>query len=199
MAVRTRVDPIDRDIQLMISQEFSPQAQARVFAQLAGQQIAEAKATNRRVLGRDPRVKVTVDGKEGAPLSSVRPNGVVVAEFDLLTDTLAWIGEQLVLHSPIKSGRYSRSHVLFADGAEVSIGSRIPEAQVYTFANTQPYARKIERGVSSEAPDGVYQAVATLASRRFGNIAKIRFTYASPLGGRATKSSRQPAVTVSVG
>lgn len=198
MAVRTRVDPIDRDIQLMISQELSAQAQARVFAQMAEHQIAEAKTTNRRVLGRDPRVRVTVDGKEGAPLSSVRPNGVVVAEFELLTDVLAWIGEQLVLHSPIKSGRYSRSHVLFADGSEITIGAKIPEAQVYTFSNTQPYARKLERGASSEAPDGVYQAVAVLARRRFGNIAKIGFTYVAPFGGRA-RSSRQPAVTVSVG
>lgn len=198
MAVRTRVDPIDRDIQLMISQELSPQAQARVFAQAAEQTIAEAKATNRRILGREPRLKVTVDGKEGAPLSSVRPNGVVVAEFDLLTDVLAWIGEQLVLHSPIKSGRYSRSHVLYAGHAEVSPGAKIPEAEVYTFANTQPYARKLERGASSDAPDGVYQAVAKLASGRFGNIAKISFTYASPHGGRKTRGSRQPAVTVTL-
>lgn len=182
MAVRTRIDPIDRDIQLMISQELSPQAQARVFAQMAEQQIAEAKATNRRVLGREPRVKVTVDGKEGAPLASVRPNSVVVAEFDVLMDALAWIGEQLVKHSPVESGRYARSHRLLADGAEVAIGKSAPPASEYVFINTQPYARKLEKGASSDAPDGVYQAVATLA-RRFGNIANISFAYRAPQFG----------------
>jgi hypothetical protein len=51
------------------------------------------------------------------------------------------------------------------------------------FINTQPYARKLEKGASSQAPDGVYQSVAVLASRRFGNIAKVRFGYRVPLFG----------------
>ena len=53
-------------------------------------------------------------------------------------------------------------------------------AEEYVFINTQPYARKIEgtggRRMAPQAPDGVYQAVATLAQRRFGNIARITFS-----------------------
>jgi hypothetical protein len=51
------------------------------------------------------------------------------------------------------------------------------------FVNVQPYARKIERGESPSAPEGVYEAVATLARQRFGNVARIRFEYRVPVGG----------------
>lgn len=191
MALKTRVEPINRDIELMLKETLSPAAQSKQFAQFAGEQIEDAKKTNRTILGRVPRMMLTVDGKMNAPLASVRPNGVVIAEFELLTDTLAWIGEQLVKHSPVgKSGTYKRSHVLLADGVEIDVGKVIPEAEVYTFINGVPYARKIEKGSSSQAPSGVYQAVATLASGRFGNVAKISFSYQSLKGGAVGKWSQ---------
>lgn len=209
MTLRTRVDPIDRDIQAMLS-DLSPAEQSKVFAQFAQDQIDQAKATNRQVLGRDPKLTVTVDGRDNAPLASVRPNGVIVAEFKLIEDVLIWIGDQLEKHSPVKSGRYRSSHVLLADGVEVDRRGNIPHAEEYVFINTQPYARKIESGSSSRAPQGVYQAVASL-SRRFGNVAKVSFSYRVPLFGavqswaqsgsrgsssRAEWKQRQPAIIV---
>ena len=53
--------------------------------------------------------------------------------------------------------------------------------------NAQPYARKIERGQSDQAPDGVYEGVATLAKRRFGNVAFVGFGYRSFPGGAVGK------------
>ena len=53
------------------------------------------------------------------------------------------------------------------------------------YLNIQPYARKIERGESPQFPDGVYQAVAAIASRRFSNLAKITFTFEAPVGGNS--------------
>ena len=82
------------------------------------------------------------------------------------------------------------------------------------FLNTQPYARKIEgyRGLggvvhrapsSPQAPDGVYQAVATLAQRKFGNVAKITFSYRTAIGGEIIGGKagdrsklRNPAIVV---
>lgn len=206
MALKTRVQPINRDIELMIKESLSPAAQSREFAQFAGEQIEDAKRTNKTILGRTPRLTVSVDGKFNAPLASVRPNGVVIAEFELLTDALAWIGEQLVRHSPVKTGRYQRSHTLFADGKEIDVGAQIPDAEEFVFINIVPYARKIERGSSSQAPNGVYQAVATLAARRFGNIAKISYGFRTAIsgvfvGGAAgnKSSNRNPAIIVRVG
>lgn len=202
MAIRTRVEPINRDIELMLSEELSPQAQSKIFAEFAGEQIEEAKQTNRSILGRMPRYTVSVDGSEGAALSSVRPDGAVIVEFELVNDALAWIGEQLVVNSPVGQssegdphpGLYQRSHTLFADGVEIDVGAVIPDAEQYIFLNTQPYARKLEIGMSSQAPDGVYQAVATLAKRRFGNVAKIEFNYRtlmSAAGGSGAGTRRR--------
>lgn len=205
MAVRTRIEAIDRDIDVILRDDLSPRARSMALAEFAGETIAEASRTNRQILGREPRKTIYVDGREGAPLQSVRPDGEIIAEFEVFNDTLAWIGDQLELHSPKKSGRYSRAHDLFADGVLVAVGQEIPSADEYVFINTLPYARKIELGQSSQAPDGVYQAVATLARRRFGNVARISFSYRTALrggivSGRAGNRSegRYPAIVVTL-
>ena len=205
MALRTRIDPIDRDIDLMISEELSPAAQAKVFSRFAGEQIEDAKQTNQRILGRVPRHTITVDGRQGASLESVKPGGIVIAEFELFNDVLLWIGGQLETHSPFRSGRYRKSHTIFADGIEIVLGGTIPDATEFVFINTLPYARKIERGQSSQAPDGVYQVVATLARRRFGNIAKIAFSYRTAIAGSIVgglignrSEERNPAIIVTL-
>lgn len=202
MSLRTRVEPIDRDIELMLS-DLSPEGQSAAFADFAGEQIDAAKTLNRQVLGRIPRVAVFVDGREGAPLETVRPDGVILAEFDLFIDVLIWIADQIEMHSPRRSGRYLKENTLFADGVETDVGEQLPDASEFVFINTTPYARKIERGESSQAPDGVYQVVASLAQRRFGNIAKVTFGYRTALGGvfiggRAGNRSdqRNPAIIV---
>lgn len=203
MALRTKVDPIDRDLQLLFAQDLSPQARSKQLAEFAAESIEDAKETNRRVLGVVPPHTITVDGKEGAPLASVRPDGIIRAEFELVNEALAWINTQLQMHSPVLSGRYAKSHELFADGVDTENPNAAPPAQEYVFLNIQPYARKIERGQSSQAPDGVYQAVATLARRRFGNVARIDFSYRTAIGGavvggRAGDRSdmRNPAIIV---
>lgn len=176
MAVKTRIEPIDRDIALIFSEELSPHARSKVFAQFAGEQIDEAKQINQRALGRVPDYTVTVDGTAGASLSNVRPDGVIVAEFELQNEALAWIYTQLQKHSPVLTGRYVNSHELFADGAHVENPNNPPLAEEYVFLNIQPYARKIDRAV------GVYHAVAALASGKYGNSSKISFTFRSAAG-----------------
>jgi hypothetical protein len=212
-SVRTKVEPIDRDIKLMISEELSPQAKTQIFKQMALEEIRSTTASNRQILGRVPNALVTVDGRVDPTLGSLRADSVVVAEFELVNDVLIWIGDQLEQHSPVgRSGRYRASHTLLADGVEVRRGETVPPAEEYVFINTQPYARKIELGSSSQAPDGVYQVVAVLA-KRFGNIAKVSFGYRVPMFGAinqwasSTKSGskrrsraewlrRQPAIIV---
>lgn len=209
MVVRTRVEPINRDIDLMLNEALSPAAQSAAFAEFAGEQIEDAKQTNRSILGRMPGYTVSVDGQAGAPLTSVKPDGVIVTEFELFNDVLAWIADQLEQHSPVGSGRdphpglYRKSHTLFADGQEVPVGNVVSPADEYVFINMEPYARKIELGSSSQAPDGVYQVIAILGQRRFGNVAKISFGYRTAIsgafvGGRAGNKSenRNPAIIV---
>jgi len=203
MALQTRVQPIVRDLELIQRQDLGAKAQSAVLAAFAAESIEDAKQQNKRVLGVVPPYDVYVDGREGAPLESVKPNGVIRAEFQLVNEALAWISTQLQMHSPVLTGRYAKSHELFADGVDTENPNNAPPAEEYVFLNTQPYSRKIERGQSPQAPDGVYQAVATLAQRRFGNVARISFSYRTAIGGdiiggRAGDRSnlRNPAIIV---
>lgn len=195
MALTVKADPIALDIELMLNESLSPKAKA----EFAREQIEDVKQYDARILGRVPKVTVVVDGRNGASLESVKPNGVIVATFDVSNvDALAWIHQQLRAHSPVSHGydpdpnvEYLDSHKLFADGQEVSIEGPFPPARRFVFVNTTPYAKKIERGASSQAPDGVYQAVAILAQPRFPDM-DIQFEYHS--GGAY---SLMPAIVVS--
>ena len=191
MATTIRIQPFVKDVQVLIGDLEGDEA-SELLAAFAEAEIEEAKASNAAALGRVPPYKIFVDGAQGKPLEDVRPNGVIVAEFELVQDVLIWIAEQLFKFSPVKSGLYQRSHELFADGKHVeALGQLIPFADEYIFVNTVPYARKIERGLSSQAPEGVYQAIAALARMRFGNIARTSYTFATLPGGE-----RNPAIVV---
>lgn len=219
MAVRSRVQLLD--VESILQGEFSPAAQSAVLAAFAKEQLADAEATNALALGRTPSHTTEVDGRQGAKIETVKPNGVVVFEFEMVSTAIEWLSQQLIEHSPQRSGRYSKSHVLLADGQEVQIGDTVPPASEYVFINTQPYAAKIERGLSNQASAGVYEVVATLGASRFGNVANIRFSFRVPPAGAvhewASKTSmvrkgrpnmrsatraewlrRQPAIVVTV-
>lgn len=183
MAISTKIESFDRDIELILAEELSPEAQSQTLARFAHEQIDEVRLQNAQAIGQVPDYEVIVDGRRGASLESVRPDGVIVAEYDLLLEVFAWIGQQLISHSPVRSGRYAKSHVFFADGVEVEPSGAVPPAAEYVFINAQPYARKIENGLSAQSPDGVYDAVAAVANRRFGNIARVYFGYRSMVGG----------------
>jgi hypothetical protein len=182
MGVTTKVQPIDRDLVIRLTGTDADRSAA--FAAFARETLADAEATNEQVLGHVPPHHTIVDGVTGASEDQVRPDGVIVYEFELVTDALIWIGEQLELHSPVGAaardphpGLYQKSHVLFADGDEVPIGADVPPASQYVFVNLQPYARKLER------LDSVYEGVASIAAGRFGNQAKITFGYYSVPSG----------------
>ena len=139
-----------------------------MLAAFAAETIEEAKQQNKQVLGVVPPYEVFVDGREGAPLTSVKPDGVIRAEFQLVNEALAWISTQLQIHSPVLTGHYAKSHELFADGVDTENPNAAPPAEEYVFINTQPYARKIERGHISAG------AGRRLSGGRHAGAAKVR-------------------------
>ncbi|MBB3020646.1 hypothetical protein FHR70_003732 [Microvirga lupini] len=178
MAITAKIDAIDKDLALFLKEELSPEARKATMASFAREELGKAQAANRQALGYEPQYETFVDGRRGAALESVNPDGgTILFAFDLLEDVFAWIGEQLVLHAPVLTGDYQRSFMFLADGAEVPMGAEAPTANEYVFLNSQPYSRKLERGHSAQVPDGVFQVVAALAKRRFGNLANIKFSY----------------------
>lgn len=189
MPVSTKVEAIDRDVSLIISDLLSPAAQSAMLADGARDQLQQGEQINQTVLGRVPPHTTSVDGLSGASEDQVRPTGTIIYEFALIVDVLQWIADQLKSHSPVGAGPdkhpglYRDSHTLFADQKEVPIGDEIPpDATEYVFTNTVPYARKIEQGESPQFPDGVFEGVAALARRQFGNQASIEFTYRGLIG-----------------
>lgn len=196
MAVSTRIEPLSKDISLLIDESLSPRAQAKAVATFARQELREAQTINARALGRTPKHRTWVDGRAEAPLESVKPDGGrIVFEFEILVDVLIFIAQTLYAKSPVLTGRYRESHQLYADGVLVTTGAQLaPQAERYTFMSTVPYARKIEAGKMRMKVPGsshVYEQTRQIASRRFGNVAKIGFTYQA-LAGR----DRVPALTV---
>lgn len=183
MSLSVKVQPIDKDLAVLFPDVFSPAARSAMLAQVARTALADAEAQDEAVLGVVPTHVTYVDGSAGASEDGVRPDGVIVYEFSLVSDVFLWIDEQLQIHSPSRSGRFSRSLKLYADGVEVDPSGPIPDAVEYVYLNTQPYSRKIERGFSPQAPNGVFEAVAALARARFGKLAKISFTYRAVVGG----------------
>jgi len=210
VGLSVRITPVRRDLDVMFKQGIGDKAQSAILAKFALEKIEEAKTQNKQALGVVPPYKIYVDGRQGAPLESVKPNGTIRVEFQLVNEALAWIFEQLQKHSPVLTGRYANSHELFADGAQVDNPNAAPPAEEYVFLNTQPYARKIEGDLSREpsskqAPEGVYEAVATLAQARFSRIGKIRFSYRTPIGGQIVggrvgdrSTRRTPAIIVTL-
>lgn len=199
-----KIEAFTRQVEVFVKDLKSPEARSARLARFAEEGIAEIRQSNKAVTGSNVPPRVSVDGREGAPLKSVRPDGVIIANFNPLGAALEWIGEQLILESPRLTGRYQRSHVLEIDGVEFDAIGPMPDGNRYVFRNIVPYARKIEPktftkrrrdrsgpigtrrkwtatarvgdGQSSQAPDGVYAAVAVTAQTRFGDIAKITYS-----------------------
>lgn len=192
MGVKTKIDPIDRDVKLIVDELLSPAGRSKQFAAAAQEFLDEADQTNRQVLGRIPKHHTWVDGREGVPLASVKPDGVIVREYELIFDVLVFISDILRTMSPVGRGPDKRpghpgffkaSHLLFADGREVAVSETVPDATEYVFLSSALYARRIEKRST------VYEMAAAKAAARFGNIAKVRFGYRSPIlsyvaGGR---------------
>jgi hypothetical protein len=198
MAIKVKLEPLSQDIKLFVNEMLSPQAQSKAIAEFARGEIDAADRVNASALGRAPKKTVTVDGSRNAPLESVKPTGVIIAEWDLFVGVFSEVHALLVQRSPKVSGAYIRGHKLFADGTEIGITNNPPPANEYAFVNIVPYARKIEIGKTQagrdfviQVPNRIYERTAQDARSRFGNIAKVSFSYRSVTGG-----SRAPAIII---
>jgi hypothetical protein len=200
MPLSVKIDPIEKVTAVDVRNDIGVQEQKQAIAEFVIAGIDEAKATNASVLGRVPPYTITVDGREGAPLDSVNPDGGnITVEFELIGGVLAWIAQTLLDRSPVVSGAYRKGHTLFADGSEVDALGTVPVASQYVFTNFVPYARKIEFKTTKtggafviQVPNRIYERTAADAIAKFGNQAKIRFTY-QPLQGGAIGKWAQTA------
>ncbi|MCQ8781718.1 hypothetical protein [Mangrovibrevibacter kandeliae] len=178
----------------------SPEGRAKRLADVARAEVDIARQTNNRVAGAEVPFDQYVDGRKGAPVETVRAGGLVFAEWRFLGEVLQWISAALVAASPVRSGRFSQSHLLIIDDVEYDPKGALPETfDEAVFVNSQPYARKLERGLSAQAPQGVFQAVAAVADRRFGNLADVRFSFRPLTGASALNNWAERTTMFKVG
>jgi len=188
VAVVTKFVPMDRDV-LFSGAGLSEQEMATAFAAFARNEIEAAERQNEAALGRAVAHETAVDGVRGAGLAQIKARSIVVATFDLGADVVTWTYQEAVKHAPVLSGAFRRSIRVYEDGTEVSGPDAVsPSADEVVITSVAPYARKLEGGagkkyMSAQASDGVFEAVAALAAKRYGGQAKIRFSYRSPTGG----------------
>ncbi len=178
-----------------VVEKFKNQQLPLITARVAREKLAE--------VGTNAPYTQYVDGREGAPLESVRPGGNILFKFNRLGGVLDWIYEQLLQLSPIGPDtpphlHYIEDHELYIDGDRVSVAvgaiAEVPPGGEAVIVDGRPYSGKIERGLSVQAPDGVYEITAVAAQRRFPN-ARITFAYISlaEVAATARATSRHTA------
>lgn len=149
---------------------------------LTARQIAEfAVSENAKIVGDTPKpltVVRHVDGVQGAPESAVKEGGVIVYDYGRLDQVAEFALDVLRQLSPVRSGQYAQSHVLMINGKVVDTLTDLKPGDRLTISNTQPYTRKIELGRKGFRRHAhVYEKAEKLVNRRFGNIARVIFTF----------------------
>jgi hypothetical protein len=128
----------------------------------------EAFAEEKR-RGFDKNARTVIDRRRyDAPIESVQSFGVIeyIARVDI-REAAEWVWAEVIRRSPVDSGRYQDSHVVMINGVSVDSLDGYQPGDKIQIVNIQPYSRKIERGLSLLAPNGVYRLVYAAARRRF--------------------------------
>ncbi len=154
------------------------------------QHVALAKREHAKIMGAAPRpsgFRRSVDGRQGALEESVKPKGLIVYEYSRLAEVAQYAMEVLFDLSPVLSGAYRNAHRLFLDGVAVNDLKGWAPGHEVSISNTMPYARKIEVGRMKMRIGGsreVYQQARRKVMARYGNLAKVTFTYRAVVDGR---------------
>lgn len=166
--------------------------------------IDTAKREHSRIMTTDPRPSRftrTVDGVAGAREEDVKVNGRIVYRYPRHEEVVRAAMDLLFELSPVLSGEYRLGHTILVDGAAVSDLSAWDGTGEVVITNLLPYSRKIEAGKMKMrvlGTDHVYEQAEFLLRQRFGNQARIKFTYRSTVAGKAGNKSanRFPALEI---
>lgn len=208
-----------RSVDVFLSRDMSAEARSAALAQVAEAGVAELISSRRA----SPRYTRTVDGREGAPAASVKPEGAIVYQFSYLGEVAAFAMAYLEERAPKLSGDFGRSFFLGlasapgGDGRFVRSANFNPEAvtadvEEIIIGNTQPYNRLVDvqlagaQRVRFKVPGDLYEGAARAVKRRFGNFvdAYRRYDVAFPgkyvlRGGRRSgKPVQSPALVISL-
>ncbi|MBR2689169.1 MAG: hypothetical protein IKE42_15055 [Aquamicrobium sp.] len=158
--------------------------------------VLTAKREHGRVMETDPRpasFRRIVDGQLGAPEEAVKPAGIIVYQYPRLDQVVQYAMEVLFDKSPVDSGDYRNAHMIFIENSPARNLAEMRPGDEVTITNPMPYARKIEVGsMTMRVPgtDHVYQQARQIVAARWGNVARIRFTFRALVGGHVVMQEK---------
>jgi len=152
-----------------------------------------------QAFGSPAEIEQIVDGQQGRALDQALKYTDTI--FHLHTNVVDEALRLLITRSPVgpgRNGHYRDAHWLYVNGvrrdAMLQGGNKVElkRGDKIVIINVKPYARKIEGGakhkyrarltqrrpgLSSQAPDGVYEVTARDLKNKYDKIAIIRFAY----------------------
>lgn len=152
--------------ELFLNEAAGPAAQRRIFVEEAKRLRDEGLARNRRALGVNTPYTQFVDGAEGAPLESVKLDGVIVFRYDIgftAAQFAVSVLREVSPYDPTPDGKphYRDRHFVVVDDAIVDPPyDTIRGFERMLIINDRVYTRKLE------ARYGVYGDLAYPAVRR---------------------------------
>jgi hypothetical protein len=157
------------EIDALISSTLSNETQVKFFAEQAIKIGRDVQDHNERIIGHQVTRTTYVNGQKNASEYSITSSGGTIEYvFSITSDIVEFIADSIQKLSPVRSGQYKASDVIYADGVLVSNPNDLPKnVSEWIFVNTQPYAGKIERGESSQASHGVYELTAYQAAQKY--------------------------------
>ncbi|GBR07492.1 hypothetical protein [Gluconobacter frateurii] len=171
---------VARNIRLFRDQALSPAAQSAYLARVA----INARDTAVRRGDAPPHWTTNVDGRQGAPESSVRPDGFILYKFNVMGLAAKAALQLCKERSPVRSGRYRDSWVVVVEGKPWTDDvADVPEGKEVMIVNPQPYARKIDTGaMKMSVPPGIVEAVRQSIQRKFPTVNAARAFVTVPSG-----------------
>ncbi|OAG72934.1 hypothetical protein A0J51_01546 [Gluconobacter japonicus] len=164
---------VARNIRLLRDQALSPAAQSAYLARVA----INARDTAVRRGDAPPHWTTNVDGRQGAPESSVRPDGFILYKFNVMGLAAKAALQLCKERSPVRSGIFRDSWIVVVDGQlwKEDI-STVPDRSKIVIINPQPYARKIDTGAMKRmsVPPGIVEAVRQAVQRQFPTVTAAR-------------------------
>ena len=178
-----RLKSIRNDLQLATA-HMDPAAIAGELPQFArdssNEAIREGEASN--------RYDLFVNGREGAPESSVVPPGPILYEFQWWREIVEFGLQALRDRSPVRSGLYKNSWFAMVNGTVISDYDAIPVDEKVILTNNQPYSRKINVGhMKMSVPPGVVEDCKKTIMSRYGNMIECKATMITLPGGYILK------------
>lgn len=190
-----RLQSYDRDIELIL-EGLSTTERRALIKEAADETFGAARRQNEQALGYRPPEKLTTDNVRNKQPEDMKLGGYSSLEFEVGSDILVFAAELAKRISPrsgsnrkAKNRTYAENHLVIVDGEVIPPPYDRPDFETAIIANLLPYTRKIERGLSKQRPNGVYEALLyPEVNRRYGGLYDVEFIY---IGGLIAKFGKK--------